>query len=131
MPTPRRSISLMTAPRGKKPLSDDDPTLEEEAPAFDPTATDEIELDFVSASHGTTGIIEHDDRGQARWVLTPTHEPASDADATFDELRALTNERLEIDDATPAEKKKNPKGGYNPYDTDVPQPPRKKKGSSE
>jgi hypothetical protein len=122
----------MTAPQGKKPLSDDDPTLEEEALEFDPTATDEIELDFVSASHGTTGVIEHDDRGQARWVLTPKHEPATDADSTFDELRALTNERLEIDDATPAEKKKNPKGGYNPYDTDTPpQSPRKKKKTSE
>jgi hypothetical protein len=122
----------MSTPHGKKPLSDDDPTLEEEAPNFDPTRTDEIELDFVSAQHASTGIIEHDDRGQARWVLTPKHEPASDADSTFDELRALTNERLEIDDSVPAEKKRNPKGGYNPYDTDVPKsPPRKKKGTSE
>ena len=124
----------MTAPHGKKPLSDDDPTLEEEALDFDPTRTDEIELDFVSSDrHGTTGVIEHDDRGQARWVLTPKHEPASDADSTFDELRALTNERLEIDDATPAEKKKSPQGGYNPYDTDAapPPPPRKKKKTSE
>jgi hypothetical protein len=121
----------MTAPHGKKPLTDDDPTLEEEAPDFDPTATDEIELDFVSASHGTTGVIEHDDRGQARWILTPRQEPATDEDATFDELRALTNERLEIDDAAPVEKKKNPKGGYNPYDTDAPQPPVKKKRTSE
>jgi hypothetical protein len=122
----------MSTPHGKKPLSDDDPTLEEEAPDFDPTRTDEIELDFVAARHTSTGVIEHDDRGQARWVLTPKHEPASDADATFDELRALTNERLEIDDTEPAEKKKkNPKGGYNPYDTDVPAPPRKKKRASE
>jgi hypothetical protein len=121
----------MTAPHGKKPLSDDDPTLEEEAPDFDLSRTDEIELDFVSASHGTTGVIEHDDRGQARWVLTPKHEAASDEDATFDELRALTNERLEIDDTAPADKKRNPKGGYNPYDTDTPQPPPKKKRTSE
>jgi len=121
----------MSTPPEKKSLSDDDPTLEEEALAFDPTRTDEIELDFVSAQHASTGIIEHDDRGQARWVLTPTHEPASDADATFDELRALTNERLEIDDAAPPEKKRSPKGGYNPYDTDVPAPPLKKKGASE
>jgi len=120
----------MTAPHGKKPLTDDDPTLEEPALEFDPTATDEVDLDFVSASQGTTGVIEHDDRGQARWVLTP-NEPASDADSTFDELRALTNERLEIDNAAPAEKKKNPQGGYNPYDTDVPQPPQKKKKASE
>ena len=123
----------MTTPHGKKPLGDDDPTVEEEAPEFDPTRTDEIELDFVSARHASTGVIEHDDRGQARWVLTPQHEPASDADATFDELRALTNERLEIDNSVPAEKKKNPKGGYNPYDTDAapPPPPRKKKKTSE
>ena len=121
----------MSTPHGKKPLTDNDPTVEEEAPNFDPTRTDEIELDFVSASHATTGVIEHDDRGQARWVLTPTHEPVSDLDTTFDELRALTNERLEIDDSMPAEKKKNPKGGYNPYDADTPAPPRKKKRASE
>ncbi len=121
----------MRTPPGKKPLSDDDPTLEEEAPGFDPTRTDEIELDFVSARHASTGVIERDDRGQARWVLTPKHAPASDSDSTFDELRALTNERLEIDDTVPAEKKRKPKVGYNPYDTDVPQPPRKKKGGSE
>jgi hypothetical protein len=121
----------MSTPHGKKPLSDNDPTVEEEALEFDPSSTDEIELDFVSARHASTGVIEHDDRGQARWVLTPKHEPASDADQTFDELRALTNERLEIDDAVPTEKKRNPKGGYNPYDTDVPKPGRKKKGRSE
>ena len=121
----------MTAPHEKKPLTDDDPTLEEEAPDFDPLRTDEIALDFVSANHGTTGIIEHDDRGQARWVLTPRHEPAADGDATFDELRALTNERLAIDDPAPAETKPKPQGGYNPYDTDVPQPPRKKKASEQ
>jgi hypothetical protein len=120
----------MSTPRGKKPLGDDDPTLEEEALDFDPTRTDEIELDFVAPEHTSTGVIEHDDRGQARWVLTPKHAPASDADSTFDELRALTNERLEIEDATPAEKKRNPKGGYNPYDTDIPAPPRKKKSTS-
>jgi hypothetical protein len=113
----------MSTPRGKKPLTDDDPTLEEEAPAFDPTRTDEIELDFVSANHASTGVIEHDDRGQARWVLTPQQEPASDADATFDELRALTNDRLEIEDAAPQEQKKRPTGGYNPYDTNDPKPP--------
>ena len=45
----------MTAPHGKKPLSDEDPTLEEEALDFDPARTDEIELDFVSSDrHGTT-----------------------------------------------------------------------------
>jgi hypothetical protein len=117
----------MTTPREKNPLTDDDPTLEEEALDFDPTRTDEIDLDFVSASHGTTGVIEHDDRGQARWVLTPKNEAATDVDATFDELRALTNERLEIDDEAPKEPKKPPKGGYNPYETDAPKAPRKRR----
>jgi len=119
----------MSTPRGKKPLTDDDPTLEEKTPPFDPTRTDEIELDFVSARHASTGIIEHDERGQARWVLTPQQEPASDADATFDELRALTNDRLAIEDAAPEEKKKRPMSGYNPYDTNDPKspPPRKRR----
>ncbi len=117
----------MSTPREKKPLGDDDPTIEEQGPAFDPTRTDEIELDFVAARHASTGVIEHDDRGQARWVLMPKQEPASDADATFDELRALTNDRLEIDDAPKEKKKSHPKGGYNPYDTNDPKPPPRKR----
>ena len=120
----------------KRPLEDDDPTIEEEVPDFDPTRTDQIEEDsFVSTRHDTTGVIEHDERGQARWVWIPETAPASDVDATFDELRALTNDRLTLEDSPSTEPKPAPQSGYNPYDTNSPapkppkarQPPRKRR----
>lgn len=107
----------------KRPLTDDDPTLEEEAPDFDPTRTDQIEEDaFVSTSHGSSGIIEHDERGQARWKWIPETASSTDADETLDELRALTNDRLALEDSPPAESAPTPQSGYNPYDTNSPTP---------
>ena len=109
--------------QNKRPLEDDDPTIEEEVPDFDPTRTDQIAEDsFVSTRHDTTGVIEHDERGQARWVWTPETAPASESDATFDELRALTNDRLALEDSKPADSAPTPQSGYNPYDTNSPAP---------
>jgi hypothetical protein len=112
----------------KRPLTDDDPTVEEEAPDFfDPTRTDRMNTrDFASARHDATGVIEHDERGHARWVSLP-EAPVGDTDKTFDELRALTNEKLAIDDAEAAAPTPSSKSGYNPYDTNVTPPPANKK----
>jgi hypothetical protein len=114
--------------REKRPLADNDPTVEEEAPDFfDPTRTDQMDTrDFASARHTTTGVIEHDERGHARWVAIP-EPPIGETDATFDELRALTNEKLAIDDAEAPAPKPSSKSGYNPYDTNVTPPPANKK----
>jgi hypothetical protein len=114
--------------REKRTLADDTPTIEEETPDFDPTRTDQMDELTLSTGHATTGVIEHDERGQARWVWTPETLPSSDADATFDELRALTNDRLAIDDAPAEEPKPSPQSGYDPYDTNImPQPSRKRR----
>jgi len=108
----------------KQPLTDDDPTIEEEVPDFDPTSTDTIAEDaFASASHTTTGVIEHDERGQARWKFNPETASPSDADETFDELRALTNDRLSFEDAPPTESTPRPQSGYDPYDTNAQKQP--------
>jgi len=108
----------------KRPLTDDDPTVEEEVPDFDPTRTDQLdERAFASERHDTTGVIEHDERGQARWKWNPETAPATDADQTFDELRALTNDRLALEDAPAAEAAPRPQSGYNPYDTNSPKQP--------
>jgi len=110
--------------QNKRPPTDDDPTIEEEVPDFDPTRTDQIEEDeFVSTRHDTTGVIEHDERGQARWKWIPETTPAGDADGTFDELRALTNDRLTLEDSPSKESAPTPQSGYNPYDTNAPTPP--------
>ncbi len=64
------------APRSPRIFDDADPTGEEQA------------------LHDRTGIIERDDRGQARWVV---HAPPSNAERTFDLLKALDNEGLAIE----------------------------------
>ena len=105
--------------------TDDDPTVEEEAPDFDPSRTDQIEKPtFVSARGDSSGVVEHDERGQARWKwVTEDGAPSKDAEQTFDQLEALTNDRLAIEESPAAEQKPSPESGYNPYDTNSPEPP--------
>jgi hypothetical protein len=60
-------------PRDARPLTDDDPTVEEEAPDFDPTRTDQIEKPtFVSAREDSAGSGEHDERASE---APPPSEP--------------------------------------------------------
>lgn len=66
-----------------------------------------------------TGTIEHDERGDARWVF-PSEQQARDAAETFDELKALDNDTLEILELTESRAKARPGGGYNPYDVTTP-----------
>jgi hypothetical protein len=106
-------------------LEDDYPTVEEEAPDFDPSRTDQVERPtFVSARDDGPGAVEHDESGQARWTwATEQDGPSSEAEKTFDELEALTNDRLALEDSPAAEPAPSPQSGYNPYDTKSPQPP--------
>ena len=68
----------------------------------------------------TTGSIEHDERGDARWV-SASEKQARDTAETFDELRALDNDTLEILELQDAPRQKSvPGGGYNPYDISNP-----------
>jgi hypothetical protein len=119
--------------RDKRLPTDDDPTVEEEAPDLDLSQTDRIERPtFVSARDDGPGAVEHDERGQARWKWATEHEgPSSDVEKTFDQLEALTNDRLALEDSPAAEPTPNPQSGYDPYETktktNAPQPPRKRR----
>jgi hypothetical protein len=68
----------------------------------------------------SSGSIEHDERGDARWV-SATEKQARDTAETFDELRALDNDTLEILELADGPRQKAPPGGgYNPYDVSTP-----------
>ena len=106
----------------KPPLiADEDPTLEEEAPQFDPTRTDNLaasDVSIVAAGGDSVGAIEHDDRGEARWKWITETNGALESDKTFNHLKALSNTSLALQQ-TPAStepEKPSRKTGYNPYD---------------
>jgi len=108
-------------PRSPKDTADGDPTGEKEGPKVDAGQRDDgYEISVVSAGENSSGRIDRDDRGQARWKWI-TEEGAATAsyEGTFDHLRALTNDALSIE-ADP-EEAKEPEPvrvvGYNPYDT--------------
>jgi hypothetical protein len=76
-------------------------------------ARDEATLTNSRAS----GTVEHDDRGDARWVWATEKQAQESADRTFDELKALDNETLTLlEQSAPARGSAPPGGGYNPYD---------------
>jgi len=112
-------------------LTDNDPTLEEEAPEFEPTATDTLpeEVSVVAAGGDSAGAIEHDERGEARWKWVTETAAASEVDKTFDHLEALSNASLSLENtpATADTEKPSRKTGYNPYDLGgaAPSKPRK------
>lgn len=96
----------------KKPLDDAD----DDAPK-DPAYS------VVSARDGSAGAIGFDDLGQPRWTWI-TELGASTAltpDDTFDYLKALDNETLELADDSGVQPAPGddapPKSGYDPYDT--------------
>ena len=107
-------------------IADDDPTIEEEAPDFDPTRTDALlrasEVSIVATSDDSVGAIEHDDRGEARWKWVTETADALASEKTFDHLKSLSNDRLAIEDIPPLADAEKPsrKTGYNPYDVDGP-----------
>jgi hypothetical protein len=91
----------------------------------DPTAdTDPIDIrERVSLDYTgefSTGTIDHDERGQARWKFKTEATPSGDIERTFDLLKALNNDALSIEGAQEpaAETKPKRKSGYNPYDVD-------------
>jgi hypothetical protein len=70
----------------------------------------------------SSGAIEHDDRGDARWVFSTEQQAHDLAEDTFNELKALDNEALSlVDQPDPSRPKSPPGGGYNPYDVVAPQ----------
>jgi len=111
-------------------ITDDEPTIEEEAIGFEPTSTDQIDDDFrVSATlESNAGAIAFDERGQSRWKWSSESTAVEPNEGTFDQLKSLTNEMLALEEpAADAAPEQGPKGpGYNPYDTAKPGGPRKR-----
>ena len=87
----------------QRPPDEDDSTGEEEALELDGTHTDQLDdtyrLRVVAASESASGAFGFDDRGQARWKWITELGPAgSDASGTFDQIKALENPALSIED---------------------------------
>jgi hypothetical protein len=101
-------------------IADEDPTLEDEAPDFEPSTADTPgdERSVVAAGGNSVGAIEHDERGEARWKWVTETATATEIDKTFDHLEALSNASLSLEDtaAKAATEKPSRKTGYNPYD---------------
>ena len=94
---------------------------------------DEHDLDstIVSANESSAGGIAFDDLGQPRWKFPTEDGAASEAERTFDLLKALDNDSIELLETKAASETPAPskQGGYNPYDTgrdDSPAKPRVK-----
>ena len=99
---------------------DEDPTGEEPVLEFDGTTTDQLDDSYrvrvVSASEN--GKVEHDDRGQARWKWASEMNSAPTETGTFDMLKSLDNDALDVSEEVPAIPTMIDKtDGYNPYDT--------------
>jgi hypothetical protein len=113
-------------------LAADDPTVEEQALDLAATRTDVLDdavtLGIVSASESSSGGIDHDARGHARWKWVTESTPAGQTDDTFDHLKALDNDALAVDDEAqaPAAEPPSRKSGYNPYDVTPPGKPKRK-----
>lgn len=74
---------------------------------------------LVAAGDASAGTIGYDDLGQPRWtwVTEVAHDSGRLTDEdTFDYLKALSNDALEIADETDASSAQ-PSDGYDPYDT--------------
>jgi hypothetical protein len=102
----------------------EDPTSEEEALEFDGTSTDQLDDTYrfrvVAASESANGTVGFDDRGQSHWKwITEVKPSAADATGTFDQLKALENPALALEDDRANEPRRASQDGYDPYATGV------------
>lgn len=113
-------------PRRQREPSDDEPTAEHQTlkhgnEEIDPGDTDQLDdqyrvsLDYTGEH--SSGTVDHDDRGQARWKWNTESTPSGETDRTFDLLKALNNDALSIEITVEEKPAKAPrKSGYDPYD---------------
>jgi len=85
---------------------EDDPTGEEEGLDFDGTHTDQLDDTYrfriVAASESANGTVGFDDRGQSHWKWrTELSANAVDGTGTFDQIKALENPALTLEEAQP------------------------------
>jgi len=104
-----------------KQPNDEDPTGEEPALEFDGTQTDQLDDSYrvQIASASENGMVDHDERGQARWKWASETSSAPADTGTFDMLKSLENDALDIAEKAPAfvPTMIDKTDGYNPYDT--------------
>jgi hypothetical protein len=84
----------------------------DQQPAYD----DQVSL----TNEHSAGVIEHDERGDARWVWATGPQAQDSAERTFNELRALDNETLTLLEQSDPSRPPPRGGGYNPYETTTP-----------
>ena len=106
----------------QKPPDSEDPTIEEEVPEFDGTHTDQLDDTYrfrvVTASESDHGSVGFDDRGTSKWNWKVDHSPlGSNAGETFDQLKALENPELSLEEEARPESGPSAKTGYDPYAT--------------
>ena len=107
----------------QRPPHSEDPTREEDALEFDGTHTDQLvethRFRLVASSEYLNGGVGFDDRGQAQWKWI-TEVGSIDDSGTFDQLRALENPELSLEEPeAPAAPEPSRKTGYDPYSTGV------------
>lgn len=106
------------------PPDSDDPTSEEEALEFDGTPTDQLDdtyrVHVVAASESANGAVAFDDRGQSQWKWKTELAPkGSDGSETFDQLKALENPALRLEEEVAPQRDRPAETGYDPYATGV------------
>jgi hypothetical protein len=104
--------------------ANEDPTSEEEALEFDGTSTDQLDDTYrfrvVAASESANGTVGLDERGQSHWKwITEVRPSAGEATGTFDQLRALEDPTLALEEDRVDEPRGASQDGYDPYATGV------------
>ena len=92
---------------------DQGPTGKAETPE-----TDSSGVQVVSASENGKGVVDHDERGHAKWKWsTEVTAPSGTDTGTFDLLKSLDNDSLTLSQEVPAldPATVDTHGGYNPY----------------
>ena len=116
----------------QRPPDSEDPTSEEEAIEFDGSHTDQLDDTYrfrvVASSESANGAVGFDDRGQPQWKWITELGPArSDASSTFDQLKALDNPALSLEDEVSTAPAPSSRTGYDPYATGVFDKPKKRR----
>ena len=74
----------------------------------------------AASSESPNGAVRSDDRGQAQWKwITELGLASSNATGTFDQLKALDNPALSLEQQATSEPERPGKTGYDPYATGV------------
>lgn len=102
----------------------EDPTIEEAALEFDGSNTDQLDDTYrfrvVVGSESASGTVGFDDRGNSLWKWKTEMAPSGgDATGTFDQLKALENPALSLEEEPKPAPAPTRKTGYDPYATGV------------